>query len=152
MLKYYVFESAEKAPSDDSSLSYYEPSSIDPTSNFYPSRSMLVVISTMVRILLDLLILRLSDFEIHADMSKLRMIPNSDFLFERYPSMVLFFSFILENLSSEYILARNQFLCNHFDEAAKTIERISHFENNLSFLFLWGYSKYMVRYSIVSYV
>ena len=86
----------------------------------------------------------------HVDVSKLRVIPNSDFLFERYPSGLFVLLMILENLSSEYILARNLFLSNHFDEAARTIERINHFDSNLSFLFLWGYSKYMVRLLLIS--
>ena len=67
-------------------------------------------------------------------------------LFERYPCIVLYsesFNWI-GNITNEYKKAKILFSNHSFSKAAETIERVNHFDENLSFLFLWGYSKYMV--------
>ena len=52
--------------------------------------------------------------------------------------------FIIVNMNNYYREAKLLFASHSFSQAAKTIEKVKHFETNLSFLFLWGYSMYMV--------
>lgn len=47
-------------------------------------------------------------------------------------------------MTNEYRIAKMHFKNNEFTSAWKCIETVSDFESNRSFLFLWGYSKYMV--------
>ena len=50
-------------------------------------------------------------------------------------------------MNNYYREAKLLFASHSFSQAAKTIEKVKHFETNLSFLFLWGYSMYMVSLS-----
>ena len=52
--------------------------------------------------------------------------------------------FAIVNMNNYYREAKLLFASHSFSQAAKTIEKVKHFETNLSFLFLWGYSMYMV--------
>lgn len=71
--------------------------------------------------------------------------------FQRYPSEILISNLILGNLTATYRKARLLFGTHSFAQAASTIEQVDFFEKNQSFLFLWGYSKYMVCSLWLSY-
>lgn len=51
-------------------------------------------------------------------------------------------------MTNEYKKAKLHFGNHSFRQAAQIIETVNHFEENHSFLFLWGYSMYMVVVSM----
>lgn len=59
--------------------------------------------------------------------------------------VVACFDFDLGNLNSEYMLARMQFERHRFEDACRSIEAVSEFDSNCSFLFMWSYAKLMVH-------
>ena len=90
------------------------------------------------------LIHRLSDLIQNNDLQKIHLTDFNPNLREQYPSMFFFSLLHSVNLSTEYIIARDQFYKGQFVSAIQTVESVAGFDSNPSFLFLWGYSYYMV--------
>ena len=87
---------------------------------------------------------RLSDLIQNNDLQNIHFTDFNLNLREQYPSMFLFSILHSVNLSTEIVIARNQFYKGLFVSAIQTIESVAEFDSNPSFLFLWGYSYYMV--------
>lgn len=65
--------------------------------------------------------------------------------------VVAYFAFDLGNLSMEHMLARMLFERHRFNDACRSIEAVTEFDSNCSFLFLWSYAKLMVYYLFLNF-
>ena len=90
------------------------------------------------------LIHRLNDLIQNNDLQNIHLNDFNSNLREQYPSLFSFSVLHVVNLSSEFIVAKDQFYKGLFFSAIQTIESVIGFDSNPSFLFLWGYSYYMV--------